>query len=492
MPSSSKVEFSVKNLTFSVAQLTRGISYIQGVFKRGPVADPSILVTSWPEFERLYGGLIGTSDDPHLAKRALEYGALLRVSRVAHYTDVSDSSTLTAVKATPGSIQVLTFDAALVTSNQIDMDVNGTAITPVVFSTDSNTTMALLVTELEANADIENAIVVDGGSGTADDRVIIVFGNTALTIDNADVTLGASQANIVVTTPTGILDDANNTLFTLSMKYHGEDYNNVTYTISDASNGDTSYFNLDIEHSLESDLNESYKNLKIDGQPDVGNSTYLLKVIQGSQLVDVTYSDLSALTGQLRPVNGVYYLSSGDDGDAVVAADYTGDSAGATGFYAFDQVDDGLQLGAPSISTVAIHTAGAAYAFNRGDLIYFAHLDNSLTTRSALVAARDSTNVDTRFCAFFAGGLKVNNPNDLSVQEISELGDIFGIAAFSDNQLGPWLSIAGKNRGVVRNVLGVVNNFGTKAKQTDLELLANRQINMVIQKDNLIYLKGNF
>lgn len=51
------------------------------------------------QYERVFGGELTVSDFPLLVKRALKYGASLWVSRAAHYTNITDKSTLTAKSA---------------------------------------------------------------------------------------------------------------------------------------------------------------------------------------------------------------------------------------------------------------------------------------------------------------------------------------------------------------------------------------------------------
>jgi hypothetical protein len=392
MPNTAQVNFSITNLNFSVAQLIKGISFVGGITKRGPVADPSTVVTSWPQFVKIYGGLISTSDFPLLCKRALEAGSQLRVSRVVHYTDPADASTSTATKATT---------------------------TAFANSTPSN-------------------------------------------------------------------------LFSLPLKNPGADGNNIRAEVYAASNGDADYFNLKVYHIDEPDLTEIYTNLTIPGQPTVANSHYLDTVIKRSKIVSVTYNDLSALVGTLRPVNVVKTYSTGSNGGTVVDADYIGDSAGGTGFNAFDAYDDAMQVCMPEMSASAIHVAGAAYADTRKDLVYFAHLDHTLTTANDLITERDGFNISSKYTAFFGGGLVVTDPTTGLQKNISELGDILGLAATSDLLFGEWYSFAGRNRGAIRNALNVITNFGTPAMKEDLNLLANHQINMVVAKNGQIQLSGNF
>ena len=81
-----------------VDTVLKGISCVAGITEKGPVGTPQ-LISSEMQFERVFGGELKTSDFPLLAKRALSYGAVLWVSRVVHYGDVTDAATLTAKSA---------------------------------------------------------------------------------------------------------------------------------------------------------------------------------------------------------------------------------------------------------------------------------------------------------------------------------------------------------------------------------------------------------
>ena len=93
-----RVIVTERDLSYYVDTLLKGISCVAGITEKGPVGTPQ-LISSEMQFERVFGGNLKTSDFALLAKRALSYGAVLWVSRVAHYTDVTDATTLTAKAA---------------------------------------------------------------------------------------------------------------------------------------------------------------------------------------------------------------------------------------------------------------------------------------------------------------------------------------------------------------------------------------------------------
>lgn len=285
--------------------------------------------------------------------------------------------------------------------------------------------------------------------------------------------------------------DGSDELFDLTVKYPGADYNNLRVVIANASNGDADSFNLSINHIVETDLNRTYQNIKIVGSPTVADSVYLKEVQEQDLWFDVTYKNLSALTGPLRPVNGSWAVTSGTDGTTPVDADYSGDSAGKTGWYMFDEQDDFNALVSLDNYSSAVMVTGAAYSANRADHFNFHYFADSINTTTALGSARVATNIDSRYSVFFAGGLKIPHPTLASpaTKNIAAIGDILGTAMKSNTAVGPWWSFAGTQRGVIQSALGVINNFPTTAK---LDELAQKQINAVIQSKGKIYIKGNF
>ena len=498
MPNAPKVNFNIVNLSFTVAQQVLGISCVEGITLRGPFAKPDILIGNWPQFVSMYGGYLVSSDFPLLCNRAFSMGAQLRVNRVGHYTTITSAASLDAVKASVAKITRLQFSAALVSLNVINMDINTDPIATVTFATNSNTTIAAIVSAILLMTDYVKTAWADTGAGTDDIRNIYIIPKTGVTlaITNDLVTLGASQATITDSvindfTGTAIIGGATNVgLFKAVPKYHGADYNNLTLVITAASNGDAAYFDMSIVHANESGLNETYTNLTIPGNPIVNDQTWLDKVKLASQLMDFTYMDLSATTGQQLPKSYTYYFIDGSDGTTPATTDYVGDASGQNGFNAFDVVDDALQFAAPELSDNTVHVGGGAYAQNRQDMMYIAHLANSSTTAAAYNAARQATNINSYFTMFTAGGLKVSDPTTGLEKSISEVGDVLGIMAVNDNIVGAWGQPAGITRGNISNVLGVVNNFGTGGLYNSLNSMSNQQINMVVNSNGSVYLNS--
>ena len=81
------------DLSQYVDTISKGISCVSGITEKGPIGKPQ-LISSEIQYERVFGGEIISSDFPLLAKRALSYGAVLWISRVVHYEDILDTTTL--------------------------------------------------------------------------------------------------------------------------------------------------------------------------------------------------------------------------------------------------------------------------------------------------------------------------------------------------------------------------------------------------------------
>lgn len=494
MAGAAKVNINVTDLTQSVVSPTEGIAFLQGQSLRGPFASPDEVITSWSRFVAIYGGLSLTTDAPLLAKRLLEKGGSIRFNRIGHYTDNSNASTLTAIKAQQPEVTMYEFDDALVSSNQITFEVEDGESHIINFTLNNNNTLKKIAEALETEDTVGSAVVIPAGPGDSN-RVIFVTpapGKTFALDTAMSVTGGATQANVTEETFTEITNSDGDELFQLVPKYPGADYNNFQITVTPASNGAPEYFDILIEHIKEPEISEKYTNLTIPSNTDIGNSNYLEKVVVSSQYFDVVYKDLTSLEGQQVPLPISFRMDSGSDGDAVTTADYIGDSSARTGLYAFDPYDDSYYLASLDHTSTDVDIAASAYAANRKDVIYMLEFNPNLKTKSAILNSLQTMNIDTQYTYMFGGGVKILNPQNSQQKESRAIADVLAVAINSDKNYGPWYSFAGPNRGNITGVLGVITNFGAPASYADLDDLANRRINMIINRSNSIKLWGNF
>jgi hypothetical protein len=102
------------------------------------------------------------------------------------------------------SLGSLTLAGDLVTSNKVNLSINGVAMGEVTFGTDHATTIAAVVTALKAMANVADAKL----SPSAATRVIYFYlkdKTAAVSITNALVTAGATQTTITTGTVSGVI-----------------------------------------------------------------------------------------------------------------------------------------------------------------------------------------------------------------------------------------------------------------------------------------------
>lgn len=183
---------------------------------------------------------------------------------------------------------------------------------------------------------------------------------------------------------------------------------------------------------------------------------------------------------------GPVALAGGDDGAAVDDDDWIGGSAAATGFYAFDGIDDAMSLAAIEATSPTVTTAGLAYCDNRKDMVYLCECPATDNTPDKAIDYRMGTGgyshtpFDTSYGALYFGRPLVRSAKTNDITDISNLGDVIGVFAFNDKKGEVWNAPAGMQRGRIPNTLGVNYNVGTSARSSELDDLANNQINPIL------------
>ena len=116
-------------------------------------------------------------------------------------TDLVDTFASPDLRTYVSTDQEIVFDAALITDNSYSIDVDASTVGPIVFATDSNTTMAAIAAAIEAEAGVGSATVEDAGDGDDDNRRIVIRGadiEVAPALTASAVTLGVTQASTTI------------------------------------------------------------------------------------------------------------------------------------------------------------------------------------------------------------------------------------------------------------------------------------------------------
>lgn len=219
----------------------------------------------------------------------------------------------------------------------------------------------------------------------------------------------------------------------------------------------------------------SWKNVTFNEEDEMYIKTQLK-----DERLEISYSP-----GEISLTVGEHKLSGGTDGlIGLIDADYIGDQSAGTGFYAFDEVDDALQLSAPEVTSPIVVTAGHAYCSNRTDLLYLSAIPMALTPQQAVeyrLGKGDFTHAafSTNYGTLFFGWLDVYDTIRDKQRFINPIGDILGVFAYSDDVSDTHYAPAGIRRGKIPNSLGVHYNVATKGRLGEGGILTENQINPI-------------
>ena len=372
-----RVIVTEQDLSYFVDTMVKGISCVSGITQKGPVGEATY-ISSWPQFQRIFGGEILESDFPTLCKRALKRGASLWVSRVVHYTDIADKTTSTAktAKVEIGNFTVSGSSAGK-WGNQLKVE-------------------------------------VVAGAETGEYQVALFDGNTKVA---------------------------------------------------------------------------TFKGVAV---ADSAKDSFLANVV-ADERIEVKYT-----AGSKTFAVGDYALVGGDNGLAgLIDADYIGDQGAGTGFYAFDEVDNAIQLSAPEMTSGRIVAAGHAYCENRKDLLYVSAIPEECTPQEALnyrygKGTFSHAPFSSSYGTLYFGWPKVYDLVRDSERYINPIGDVLGVFAHSDSVAGEHYAAAGIRRGRISDALGVHYNVGTQARQGEGGLLTEGQVNPIcVFPDSGLVVWGN-
>jgi phage tail sheath protein FI len=284
----------------------------------------------------------------------------------------------------------------------------------------------------------------------------------------------------------------------VSGKTHGAYGNSLSAVISDATNGDASFFNLEIVRN--SVTVEVFPNLTMDDTDlryvdDVIGSAFD-ETNPSNLVITVDQNSITAPPGD-RPANGTYPLLTGDDGlVGLVDADFTGGigvgvapGTGSTGMRALDGIDEIRLLAVPGEATSAIHNGMLTYCEFTRSLSMFAVLDSvaghSATQVKTYVLTTASLKEASEFGAIYWPHIRVQNPSTAVFGVAPNIivppsGHICGVYARTDQlQGGVSEAPAGVEVGRIAGALGVAN--ATVNQEGVRDLLLPELINPIVK-----------
>ncbi len=499
MPAASKVVILEENpAVVNIIALPTAVAGLVGIAERGTVGE-AVLTTDWAEWVDEYGGFTATADMTLGAYGFYKGGGkLLWGVRTVHYTDITDATTATAVKAShtiqnAGTLatsaavtSVGTQNFTLANGQTLLVSIDGAGATTVTFnataghqdtnvgawpiadqdgltliltvdggsaqtvtfagvagvysaaeyaaqvnagitgaSADASTGQVVITSDTQGTG---SAIAITGGTsaatwaaavaGTGDcvniaaitgteiatvidadlnpDTSTTVNGTGTLTIETVDTGSGATiqvtggTANTALAFDTSLhtgVDAAPANTLKLEGKTEGTYANSIKGVVSAASSGRAAEFDLAIQVSgVTKEVFTSVTMLDTDVR-------YVETVVNadgvGSNLVTATDLDAGGTPLSDRPINGTHgFLTAGDDGLAALAdTDYVGDSAGATGLYAMDVIDNLRIVAIPGKATATVYSGIKTYCTTYRERSCFGVLSTPTAAAVATTAA---------------------------------------------------------------------------------------------------------
>ncbi|HUU57937.1 MAG TPA: hypothetical protein VMZ50_00220, partial [Phycisphaerae bacterium] len=306
----------VKETDFShyVKHLSTSSAGFIGVARKGPVNKVG-LVTSWEQFVRKYGTYTA---DGYLAYAARAFfdngGNVLYVNRVAHYTDMTDKSTLTAERATRTLKDRSGAKASKTTGVGGTDEIVWTAVEPGVAG--NSITVAIVIagndTPLSVEVDGTDITVHAATDGAGD---CISTADEVIAAVNADAE--ASALVVAATSDTGVasavaqtaLQDGADATDTLKVEAVNEGTwgDGISAVVSDGTLHPTTEFDLTVK--LGGQVVEIFRDLSMD---EAAANFVELKVNEKSEYITVSDEDSTTAAPGDRPALGEFALAGGD------------------------------------------------------------------------------------------------------------------------------------------------------------------------------------
>lgn len=368
------------------------------------------------------------------------------------------------------------------TEVQIESDTIGTGSYVEVTGGTANAVLVFLTAEVQGTGNVvdttqvtaaEVAAIITAlppaGSGTAvasGGKVTLTSGATGASAE-IEVVSSTVQKTPVFTVGVFLGSDAG-TSDTLTVEgksaYDGD---NLKTVIKAATGGETDEFNLEV---LEDDvLKEVFPNVSMTDTDD----NYVEDIINdpdtGSALVQVIDEDSPASSPNDLPALGTFALTGGDDGlTGLVDVDFIGSSAGKTGFFAFDLIQD-IAIGpiAPNRATAAVQIGQLNYAevTRVGSMFVILGPPAGLSKTAVVTYVGTTASLEqaSEYGAFYWPRVKITNPSTTifglgKLITVDPVGVIAGVYARTDGAFPG---------GVYRAPAGL--EFGTMAGVVDFE-----------------------
>ena len=304
------------DFSYYVKQISTSSCGMVGVAERGPI-NKAVLVTSWEQFINKFGSYLQAGYLAYAARAFFDNGgSVLYVNRIAHLSDPTDKSSLTAVKssvtlkdrrAVAAILETGTAGTDRITwlARQAGVDGNGISVELVASGTDTPLSVNVTGQAITVN------LATDGEADPVSTTDQIVAAIAAKSEADALVQVSTEDTGIVQSASSANLaggQDAQDTLRVLAAN-EGTWGDRLSVQIEDGTLDPATGFNLVIRYKDE--VVEVFKDLSMD---ESASNHVELAINERSEFISV--EDLGPLSGTPddRPATGGFSFSGGGDG----------------------------------------------------------------------------------------------------------------------------------------------------------------------------------
>ncbi len=410
-----------------------------GIAEKGPIGGAEyedgpgrpVLITNFGDFTRRFGGFVNGEYLAYAVQQFFtEGGTRCYVTRTAHFTDITDPDTLTAVRASvtlqdAGATDVLEINA--INEGQWGNNLSVSVAASSKFSTILNGALA----SADTSAVLQSAAGVEIGTilGFADPSTPETLIATAVVNRVAGKQVFFASAVGSAVTDGAIVS--------------AQDF---TLLVRDGQDIVETFANLTMENTHATDFVENRIN------QGGGRSRYI-------RVEDVAGAGSNAAPDD---TSGYVFLTGGTNGDPEDANDYIGNSSTQTGFFAFDTVDDINILSAPGITLRSVILAGMTYCENRKDVFFVGEIVSSARTVTEVLNFKNATGsyagqqaFNSSYGALYWPWLRVLDPLTGRPMSMPPSGAVVGSYSATDVRRGVHKAPAGIEDGFLNSVVGI-------------------------------------
>lgn len=446
MSKSPSVVFKFENNNVQQTTPLLGVSCFLARTEKGPYDDPSELITSFSQFQRIFGKEIVPDGSVSNIEKALVGGSKLRIIRVL------------GAGAKKGTITKAE-DSRVLEEDEIEL-------------------ASAIPEEVQAS---EVMRFISGGTNVSFGLVTKGYGDPIGSGETFKVGFSKSVNTIFYN-----IYDANGSILESGpvITYKTKDAQNKTSVDYLAlSNFASNSAYLEPKMVTTTDKIKSFENLVAWLQTSIDQTENLLTIQVGDKEATTTETMFNGTLGTAGAApTADEWIASLD-----LVKDYTDVYQ-----LACSHIHQHLNL---KTDVLKVHKAAKDMCAELQEYTYYIEVPKYTTHYSEGTQPRDKQSIiswinaclgsigNSKYAAYFAGGIKYYNEFGLLTNS-DVLGTIFGLGDTSASNYGPWKSFAGMNRGVIYEGQGPVSpNYGSDSRYNELNELAQMYANMIVIKD---------